>query len=129
MNPFAFLPFALLALLKFSNANAIIPRQESSECQLSTIVLCIVNLGELPMSITACTDIAEDITNVVESGVEAGNDPNNSTSANALANNIFKLATQGADCIVEASMEANDLNEHCVTCAKAIQSAAGEGSG
>ena len=38
MNPLNFLPFALLALFKLSNANAIIPRQESSECQLSTIV-------------------------------------------------------------------------------------------
>ncbi|KLO05536.1 hypothetical protein SCHPADRAFT_910968 [Schizopora paradoxa] len=128
MNPLSFLPFALLALLKLSKAGALSPRQDSDECNLATISLCIVNLGELPMSITACTDIAEDVTSVVESGIDALTDPSNSTSTGSLGSNIAKLATQGADCIVEASMEVSDLNEHCVTCAKALLSSGGDSS-
>jgi len=114
MKPVNFLPFITLALLQLANAGAVVPRQEipaepglpgseAPECELSDFVLCIVNLGELPLSITACTNAATDLGKIGSKEF-----------------NVTETAVEGADCIVEASMESQDLPEHCGKCASAL---------
>jgi len=105
------LPFVMLALFQLSNAGTVVVREESG-CELKDFVQCIVNLGELPLSITACSNAATDIGKI-------GSKDFNAT----------ETALEGADCLVEAAMEAVDLPEHCGGCLKGIISAVTGGGG
>ncbi|EIN09817.1 hypothetical protein PUNSTDRAFT_133589 [Punctularia strigosozonata HHB-11173 SS5] len=109
MKSFISLAFlTLVALVELSAASAVQRKPRSAlslradECEFTE---CIVSLAELPLQITTCIEALNDIN-------EAAEDPQNSDP--------IKTATQGADCIAEASLAAVELPSHCSGCTKVL---------
>jgi len=101
MQPANILPLVMLALLQWSNAGTVVPRQSSesgsgSECDIAG---CITSLGTLPLPIVACASAASDLGKL-----------------NTTDFNLGETIGEGADCLAEASHAIQELPEKCGGC-------------